>query len=119
MNIVKMDEVPNEPIVSPLFTSSNVTRQLLASGSQDYNLSIVNFGKGVRNKFHTHDSDQVLFVTKGNGIVATEYEQQVVEVGMIILIPAGEKHWHGATDDVLFSHITLTRMGSTTTQIEE
>ena len=119
MNIVNMDEVPEEPIVSSLFTGSAVSRQLLAAGSRDYSLSIVNFGKGVRNKFHIHESDQVLIVTKGTGIVATEDKQQVVGLGSVILIPAGEKHWHGATDDLGFSHITLTMMGSTTTQIEQ
>lgn len=119
MNIVQMDEVPEEPIVSPLFTSSEVSRQLLAAGSRDYSLSIVNFGKGVRNKFHIHESDQVLIVTKGTGIVATEHGQQVVRVGSVILIPGGEKHWHGATDNLEFSHITLTTTGSTTTQVEE
>jgi quercetin dioxygenase-like cupin family protein len=44
-------------------------------------MSIVNFGRGVRNKFHAHESDQILIVTAGTGIVATEHEQKTVAVG--------------------------------------
>ena len=68
---------------------------------------------------HTHSSDQVLFVTAGQGIIATETEQQVIGVGDVVHIPAEEKHWHGATQHSHFSHIALTAKGSTTTQVEE
>jgi len=54
----------------------------------------VNFGKGVRNKLHTHDSEQILIVTAGKGIVATGKEQKTVTAGDVILFSAGEKHWH-------------------------
>jgi quercetin dioxygenase-like cupin family protein len=119
MTIVKMSEVPREPYVSPLFTGPDVTRQSLVSDRKDLRVSIVNFGKGVRNKFHTHDGDQVLIVTAGKGIVATEKEERVVTVGEMVLFPAGEKHWHGAAKDFEFSHIVVTRAGSKTTQLEK
>jgi quercetin dioxygenase-like cupin family protein len=118
MAVVKMSEVPKEPYVIPLFTGPNVTRQSLVSDSKDLRLGIVNFGKGVRNKFHTHDADQVLIVTAGKGVVATEKEERVVTVGEVVLFPAGEKHWHGATKDSEFSHITVTKAGAKTTQLE-
>jgi len=35
-------------------------------------------------------------------------------VGDVIHIPAGERHWHGATDDSEFAHIVITRSGSRT-----
>src|SRR5262249_35155307 len=72
-----------------------------------------------RNKMHTHSSDQVLFVTAGKGIIATETEQQIIVPGDVVHIPSEEKHWHGATPDSAFSHIALTAKGSTTTQVEE
>jgi quercetin dioxygenase-like cupin family protein len=118
MTIVKISEVPKEPYVTPLFTGPEVTRQSLVSDSKELRLSIVNFGKGVRNKFHIHDGDQVLMITAGKGIVATEKEERVVTVGEIVLFPAGVKHWHGATKDSEFSHIVVTRVGGKTTQIE-
>ena len=119
MKIVKMKEVPKEPHVTPLFTRPDVTRQSLVSDSKDLRMNIVNFGKGVRNKFHTHDGDQVLIIIAGNGIVATEEEEKVVKVGEVILFPAGEKHWHGATEDSEFSHIVVTRVGVKMTQLED
>ncbi len=119
MTIVKMDEVPRVPNVTPLFTGPDVTRQSLVSDSKDLRVGIVNFGKGVRNKFHTHDRDQVLIVTAGKGIVATEKEERVVTVGEVVLFPAGEKHWHGATKDSEFSHIVVTRAEAKTTQLED
>jgi quercetin dioxygenase-like cupin family protein len=68
---------------------------------------------------HTHSSDQVLFVTAGKGIIATEARQEVITVGDVVHITAEEKHWHGATADSSFSHIALTAKGSTTTQVEK
>jgi quercetin dioxygenase-like cupin family protein len=73
----------------------------------------------VRNKFHTHDGDQVLIIIAGKGIVATEREERVVTVGEVVLFPAGEKHWHGATKDSEFSNIGVTKAGSKTTQLEK
>jgi len=119
MKILKMNEVPKEPHVTPLFTGPDVTRQSLVPESKDLTVNIVNFGKGVRNKFHTHNGDQVLIIIGGKGIVATEEENKVVTVGEIVLFPAGEKHWHGATKDSEFSHITVTRVGVKMTQLED
>jgi len=119
MHIVNMNDVPKTPRVSPIFTSKEVTVQQLVPQGGDYNSFVVNFGRGVRNKFHVHESDQILIVTAGKGTVATEEEQRVVSVGDIILFPAGEKHWHGATEDSEFSHIYITKAGGQTTQVED
>jgi quercetin dioxygenase-like cupin family protein len=54
-----------------------------------------------------------LIVTGGKGFVANEYEKQEVGVGDIILFPAGEKHWHGATEDSYFSHIYIKKRPKT------
>ncbi len=48
MKIIKMQEVPKEPYVNPLFTGPDVTSQILVSESRELRVSIVNFGKGVR-----------------------------------------------------------------------
>ena len=119
MKIVRKGEAAQEPVSSPLFTSGQVVRRAIAPDSKDFNLAVIGFGKNVRNKMHTHTSDQVLIVTSGEGMVATEDEQHVVHEGDVILIPAGEKHWHGATKDSEFDHIALTLASSVTTQVEE
>lgn len=118
MKVVRIDNVVKEPFVSPLFTGSDVTKQDLLPDSNDFTSSIVNFGKGVRNKFHVHDTEQLLIVTRGKGIVATEKEEILVGQGDVIFFPAGEKHWHGATQDFEFSHIFITKRGHKTTQLE-
>ena len=79
----------------------------------------VNFGIGVRNKFHSHTLEQVLIVTEGKGIVATEKEQITVVPGDIIFVPPGEKHWHGAAKGSAFSHLYVMAQDSKTTQLED
>jgi quercetin dioxygenase-like cupin family protein len=119
MRIVKMNEVQKDPIPGPVFTGPDVTLQILVPDSKEFSVNIVNFGKGVRNKFHAHEGEQILIVTAGRGIVATEAEQKSVSEGDVVLIPAGEKHWHGATGNSEFSHIYVSRLGGEFTQLEE
>ena len=121
MKVSRIPEVPEEPAQSPLFTADTVTRQILAPPELTSNLScsVVNFQRGVKNKYHTHSSDQILIVTSGIGIVATENEQREISVGDVVLIPAGEKHWHGARQESYMGHITVTSKDSKTTQLED
>ncbi len=120
MKVVKMDQVPVEPRAGTLFTGP-VTRQAVITGdmSQQFIMSQVNFSQGVRNKFHIHTSDQILIVTSGKGICATEKEEVTVGPGDVILFPAGERHWHGATQDSAFSHIYVIGVNNKTTQVEK
>ena len=119
MRVVNISNVDKETFDSPLFTGSDVTKQTLLPDSKEYNLNVVNFGKGVRNKFHAHDNEQILIVTSGKGIIATEKEEVTITVGDVVIIPAGEKHWHGATEDSEFAHIFVSRLGTQLTQFEE
>jgi quercetin dioxygenase-like cupin family protein len=120
MKVVKMSEVQSEPAVSALFTGNEVTRQAPFSPDemQSVNFGIVSFSAGSRNKFHKHTSDQILVITEGTGVVATDDEEQTVSAGDVVLIPAGENHWHGAPGDTAMAHITIQAKGSTTTQTE-
>lgn len=119
MKIVQINKVPKEPYLNPVFTGTDVKMQAILPDSKEYRINIVHFGKGVRNKFHAHDSEQILIVTAGKGIVATEQEERIVTVGDVIFIPNGEKHRHGATKDSEFSHIYILRQGSKLTQLED
>ncbi len=104
----------------PLFTGP-VSIQILLTDERAKQLGMlmVRFGKGVRNKFHSHTTDQVLFVTSGKGIVATDDEEMEIGPGDLIHIPAGEKHWHGATEDSEMSHLAIEAAGGELTQLEE
>jgi len=119
MRVVNINKVEKQAFTNPLFTGSDVTIQVLLPDSKEYSVNIVNFGKGVRNKFHSHSDEQILIVTSGKGIIATETEEKVITEGDVIIIPAGEKHWHGATEDSEFSHIYVSKLESQVTQLEE
>ena len=119
MRVIKISKVKKEPFSHPIFTGSDVTMQVLLPDSKEYDVNVVNFGRGVRNKFHSHDSEQILIVTSGKGMIATETEEKVITPGDVVIIPAGEKHWHGATKDSEFSHIYISRLGSKLTQLED
>jgi quercetin dioxygenase-like cupin family protein len=120
VKVVSTSNLPKEPVDSPLFTGNQVFRQLIVdpSESQSFNFSIVAFSAGSRNKFHQHTSDQILIVTEGSGVVATEQEERAVTAGDVVLIPAGENHWHGAPGNTPMSHITVQTKDSSTTQNE-
>ena len=120
MKVIKVVEVAKEPHTGPMFTGSVAMQPIIGTEiSKNFQIAQVNFGRGVRNKFHSHTGEQVLIVTKGKGIVATEKEQVAVGPGDVIFIPAGEKHWHGAADGMTFSHLFVMSQGGKTTQLED
>lgn len=119
MKVVHTNQVEKEPFPLPLFTGPDVTRQVLVPESEEYDVNVVNFGRGVRNKFHSHDYEQILIVTSGKGIIATEKEEKVITVGDVVFIPADEIHWHGATPDTEFSHIYINASRTRLTQHED
>jgi hypothetical protein len=59
MKIIELNKIPKMPFTDPLFTETDVTKQSVVSDSKDLNSYIVNFGKGTRNRFHTHNGDRV------------------------------------------------------------
>ena len=120
MKVVKMSGVAKEPATSALFTGNPVTRQTVfqSGDSNNFNFGIVSFSAGSRNKFHKHSGDQILIITEGTGKVATDNETVTVSQGDVVIIPAGENHWHGAPDDTAMAHITVTVNGSQTEQTE-
>jgi quercetin dioxygenase-like cupin family protein len=117
MKLLTLKLLPKEEATNrPIFFGGKVSSQgfVDSNNSDFFNMAVVSFEKGARNKFHVHSSDQILYVTSGRGIVATEEQEYVVSSGTTIHIPAGERHWHGATNDGAFAHITVTPVGSTT-----
>jgi len=83
-------------------------------GASELRAAIVDFPPGVRNKFHVHTREQLLFVTGGEGVVASESEEVKVKAGDMVFIPKGERHWHGATDESSFQHLYVVPMDSKT-----
>ena len=117
MEVVRQSDInPEDASDAPLFYGGKVTRQPLIGGSRtdQFNFSLVSFYGGAKNHFDTHTSDQILYATDGIGIVANESEEIEMKAVSPAFIPAGEEHWHGASDDHDFFHISLTRPDSQT-----
>jgi 4-carboxymuconolactone decarboxylase len=120
MKVIKISETTKEPQVRALF-EGKVDQQVLVDTTMSKLFAIrqVNFAKGARNKMHAHSIEQVLIITEGKGIVATEKEEVIVKPGDVIFIAANEKHWHGATKDSTFSHLYCMHPDQKTTQFED
>lgn len=72
----------------------------------------VTFEPGCRNNWHIHHADkgggQILLATHGEGWYQAECEEaQKLTPGSVVVIPAGVKHWHGATKDSEFTHLAV------------
>ena len=68
----------------------------------------VTFEPGCRNNWHIHHKQvQVLVCVSGRGWYQ-EWGKEAVELkpGIVIAIPEGVKHWHGATADSWLQHLT-------------
>lgn len=114
MRIIRQDPTAAVPDRSSIFIG-NVLRQNIVSDTDATLLRVtsVTFQNGARNKLHHHHVDQVLIVTHGRGIIATESEMHELGPGDIVLIPAGERHWHGAQPGEDFTHLSILTPGAT------
>jgi quercetin dioxygenase-like cupin family protein len=72
------------------------------------------FEPGARTDWHTHPDGQVLYIASGAGKVQKDDGETVhVSAGDVVYSPAGEKHWHGATENSYLMHLSLTTGGAT------
>lgn len=68
----------------------------------------VTFSPGARTAWHTHPVGQTLLVTSGVGWAQKEGEAAVaIRAGDVVLIAAGENHWHGAQAGHTMVHIAM------------
>ncbi|WP_024873324.1 (R)-mandelonitrile lyase [Tolumonas lignilytica] len=68
----------------------------------------VTFEPEARTAWHSHPIGQSLIVTAGVGYVQFwgEERQEIVS-GDVVWIPAGVKHWHGASEKMAMTHIAV------------
>jgi len=85
--------------VQPLFPAQDPSR---TSGGK------VTFEPGARSAWHTHPLGQILIVTDGTGWIQ-QWGGPIEEIrkGDVIWIPAGVKHWHGATPNTAMTHVAI------------
>ena len=96
-----------------MFVGAAELRSIVGDEARDLRLNEVTFRNGARNKLHTHTTDQILIVTAGEGMVATEHEERAVRAGDVAYIPAGERHWHGAKAGMDMTHLAILGSGKT------
>lgn len=82
-------------------------------------LANVTFEPGCRNNWHIHHATkgggQILVCTAGYGWYQEEGKEAIeLKPGMVIVIPANVKHFHGAKKDSWFSHISIEVPGENT-----
>jgi 4-carboxymuconolactone decarboxylase len=69
----------------------------------------VTFAPGARTAWHSHPGGQILIVTAGTGRVQVwGHPIEEIRVGDVVRIPAGVKHWHGASPNASMSHLGIT-----------
>jgi len=69
----------------------------------------VAFEAGARTAWHSHPGGQILIVTAGTGRVQ-QWGGPIAEIqaGDVVRIPAGQKHWHGASPHASMTHLAIT-----------
>src|SRR5574341_551165 len=100
---------PVRPVPAQNFTGSAQVEMLFealdpshASGGS------VTFAPGARTAWHSHPRGQMLIVTAGTGRVQRWGDPiQEVRAGDVVRIPAGQKHWHGASPRSSMTHIAI------------
>ena len=110
LKVIEADGTPSEDAVGGIFEGGTVNMKTLIDkhvGAEETKVAIVTFPPGARTKMHVHNHEQTLYILSGKGIVANEQEEHIATPGTIYLISAGEKHWHGATQESSFSHLYI------------
>jgi quercetin dioxygenase-like cupin family protein len=101
------------------FIGNSYLNPLTNPGETAVFLANVTFEPGCRNNWHIHHAKsgggQLLICTAGEGWYQEEGKAPVsLTPGMVVTIPAGVKHWHGAKADSWFAHIAVEVPGEET-----
>ena len=101
------------------FVGNSFLNPLTEIGASIVFLANVTFEPGCRNNWHIHHATkgggQILICTAGEGWYQEEGKEAIsLKPGMVITIPTGRKHWHGAKKDSWFSHIAIEVPGENT-----
>lgn len=83
--------ITGETYGNPIFLGDEVSRLLAAQ---------VFYTPASYTDWHSHPNGQLLICTDGIGLIATRDGTTIrMHAGDAVWAPAGEEHWHGATND--------------------
>ena len=109
IKIARSDSLQSNKGSAQYFTGSVQVQQLFpAYDPSRTSGGKVTFEAGARSAWHTHPFGQILIVTDGTGWIQ-QWGAPIEEIrkGDVICIPAGVKHWHGATPSSAMTHIAI------------
>ncbi|MGI6366805.1 MAG: cupin domain-containing protein [Anaerolineae bacterium] len=107
MHRVTIDKDAGVLSTLPIMVGDVYVQPLTEGYAETIRISSVSFPNGARNVMHSHQREQVLVILEGEGIVANEETELQVSAGDVIIIPAGEQHWHGARPDSSMVHLSI------------
>jgi len=101
---------PVRPAPPQNFTGSVQVEMLFeALAPSNATAGTVTFQPGARTAWHTHPRGQILVITAGTGRVQRWGDPiEEVRAGDVVQIPAGQKHWHGASPQASMTHLAIT-----------
>lgn len=90
------------------------------AGGNGINIANVSFEPGCINHWHIHHGGcQILVGVGGVGWYQIWGQEPVKMIpGVSVTIPEGVKHWHGASKDNWFQHLSIMHNGTTTEWLE-
>ena len=113
---------PVRPAPAQNFTGGVQVEMLFeAVGPSHASGGTVTFEPGARTAWHSHPRGQILIITAGTGRVQRWGDPiEEVRAGDVVRIPAGQKHWHGASPNASMTHLAISehRDGSTVQWME-
>lgn len=104
------DVFPRGRISTADFFSGTVWNQRIVSGDSVSNsqISNVTFDAGARTRWHKHTGTQILLCTTGYGWYQERGEKPIrLKQGDSVVIRPGVVHWHGASAETEFSHLSI------------
>lgn len=97
---------------------ARMQRMLGRDDGQPVRLYRVTFEEGARTHWHVHDAPQLLFGLSGRCVVVDrDGDTLTLEPGDVVVIEAGEEHWHGAAPGGGGEHLAI-NVGSETTWLD-
>jgi quercetin dioxygenase-like cupin family protein len=108
MQVLPSASIPARRGQANYFTGE-VWQEVLAVGGEAGVWTLrVSFPPKARTAWHTHPLGQILLVTSGRGYVQKQGQpRQPISTGDVVVIEAGENHWHGAAEDSPLQHIAI------------
>ena len=120
MRLIEQASRPANPADARTFVLPATTRKLLGpEDGEDARLYRVDFEEGARTNWHVHeDGAQLLYGLNGRCVVVDRAGDELfLGPGDVVVVDAGEEHWHGAAPGGPGAHLAI-NLGETTRWLE-